>query len=242
MAELARIIEVLNVDQLMEDLDLEKNEIIQSRDIDGKIHPSSLGGCGRKIWYALLAEPPQHSISARLRKTFEHGHKVHEWIQEKLDKALGKNPHVKKVEIEKSINDTQVAYDFLLAGNADGLITLEVDGEIIKIVYEIKTINKDGWEDLRAPLSKHVIQTTTYAKCFDAYLILFDYFNKNDDCHKRYFVRPSEVAWHTTSGQITNILKHLAEGTEPARAGSSWECKGCSYYHICRPELHRSKE
>lgn len=234
--------QLLNLDGRFDKLDEDKNLIVQYRDIDGCIHPSGLGGCTRKIWYALLMEEPVHSVAVKLRRTFEHGTAVHEWIQSKLEKIFEDSPHI-RIEIEKKIGDTEIALKYRIAGSVDAFITVidPTTGEELRIVYEIKTINNDGWDKLKEPQAKHIQQTNVYAKCLNASVIIFDYYNKDSDLHKRFYIEPKDTIWATIVMAIDNIFDLMRKGKEPSRNGTSWECRSCSYYHTCRPELHRGK-
>lgn len=233
---------LLSLEDRFDAFDLSKNSIIQGRDVDGCIHPSGIGGCNRKLWYALLMEEPMHGIPPKLRRTFEHGTAVHEWLQDKMTRIFSVCPNI-TLEIEKKINDTPVAQKYRIAGSIDAFFTIEdpSTGRVYKAIYEIKTINNDGWERLKEPQAKHILQTNVYAKCLDADLIIFDYYNKDSDLHKRFYVLPSPEVWNGIVASIDTIFDFMKKGQEPPRTGSSWECKSCSYYHICRPELHRSR-
>lgn len=231
---------LLNLDNRFEQYDEDKNNIIQDRDIDGKIHPSGVGGCEKKLWYALLMTEPRHLIPPKLRRTFEHGTAIHEWIQEKIPKMFGPDCGI-TLEIEKKITYTEIAQEFNIAGSADGLFTIHrQDQDDVRIVYEIKSISNEGWGKLgKKPQPKHIIQATIYAKCFDAQFICFDYYNKDADEHKRMIIEPSEEAWTYVTTVIARLFEHLAQGTSPQVSKNRWECKTCMYYYTCRPERNQ---
>lgn len=227
---------VLQLDNRFDELENRKNEIIQARDMDGMIHPSALGGCELKIWHALVMAQPEHQIPPKLRRTFEHGHLIHEWLQEKLEKMFAADAEV-RIEIEKKITNTPLAQSMMLAGSADGVFYLPDD---TKVVLEIKSISPDGFAKLNGkPQEKHVMQATVYAKCFDAQYILFDYYNKASDEHQRILIEPSEEAWSYVQDLVRRLMIHLEDGTSPAPTTSKYECRTCQYYNACRPEFRR---
>lgn len=242
MSSIRSVLNVLDLDILFDELDKKKNEKVSARDIDGKFHPSSLGDCGRKLYYAFNKTPPKHNISPRLRRTFDHGHVVHDWVQSKLRNVFDTPDMPFTLEIEKSINDTVFAHDHNLAGSADALITATRDiNDDIKqgdcIVYELKTASSATWNSLRSPIAKHEIQANCYAACFNAKWILFDYFNKDKDVHKRFLVEADAKRQGEISDMLFDAMFTCSKGEEIAREPNSWSCESCQYYYICKPEV-----
>ena len=254
MGKISRARELLPIEELYEEHLLAKNNIKQPRDTDGAFHPSQLGGCTRKLWYAAIMMPPKHRIDAKLRCVFDHGHAVHDWQQAELEKLLvalsWQHPtHTFYSKFEVSLRDpdlgNQVASRLNLEGRADGVIFIAKDDEensangSLTIVYELKTMADASWQKLTKPQAKHVAQATTYAECFDADVILFQYYNKNSDVSKFFYVEPDPVAWRNVHTQIETVRNALDTGTEVEAEYSMWECKSCGYYYDCRPELRQ---
>lgn len=252
MSVLDDIKSLLPIEELYEEHLLSKNNVKQARDTDGMFHPSQMGGCTRKLWYAACMFEPRHRIDAKLRCTFDHGHAVHDWQQNELGQLL-QNLSDRNIEeaggfgvrfdaeFEVSLTDsahsTGIAEDLNLAGRADGLINIENDPEGYgKIIYELKTMADASWKKLTKPQTKHVAQATIYAKCLGADVILFQYYNKNADVSKWFWVEPSEGAWQSAIDQVEKVRVALSEGTEVPAEYSMWECKSCGYYSDCRPE------
>ena len=255
---------LLPIEELYENHLLAKNNIKQARDTDGAFHPSQMGGCTRKLWYAACMFQPRHRIDAKLRCTFNHGHAVHDWQQSELGLLLAnlndnREGITYSAKFEVSLNDEDEArpfttsYDdlegensctyaeeFNIAGSADGLITIaDANSHVFgpkRIIYELKTMADASWKKLTKPQVKHISQATIYANCLDADVILFQYYNKNADVSKWFWVAPDEDSWQRAISQIETVRVALSDGTEVPAEFSMWECKSCGYYSDCRPE------
>lgn len=253
----------LPIEDLYKEHLLSKNNIIQTRDTDGAFHPSQMGGCTRKLWYAACMFQPRHRIDAKLRCTFDHGHAVHNWQQSELGSLLEKlskesdSEYTAKFEV--SLNDADealpysisyddlegkrsptVAEEFNIAGSADGLIVIsDADAHVTgtsRVIYELKTMADASWKKLTKPMLKHIFQATIYAKCLDGDVILFQYYNKNADVSKWFWIEPDDKAWQDALDQIETVRTALSRGVDVPAQYSMWECKSCGYYSDCRPE------
>ncbi len=221
---------------------LRKNEIIQERDLDGFFHPSSLGGCLRRLWYAFMYTEPQHRIPLKLRYCFEHGHSVHDWMQSQLIAALGQIEGL-DIHCEISIRDDRwvlpdsYAFKNNLAGSADGLIIINEDGQEKRLIYELKTASVSVWDKLTKPNPKHIEQASVYAECLGAEDILFQYYNKNTDLSKFFYVKKDPERLENISNTLQSIIGLATTGEAPIKKYNKWECSTCPYYYTCRPEM-----
>jgi CRISPR/Cas system-associated exonuclease Cas4 (RecB family) len=239
--------DILDLDLLFENLDRKSNLLDAQRVPDGKFHPSSFGSCERKLYYAYHKTQAKAQISSGLRRTFDHGHVVHSWIQKKLVKIAEGLPFLTEddykpgckftVECEVNITNTTWAKDHNVSGSADALITLtEVEGKDIgpkKVVYELKTSASKTWDSIKTPLIKHVMQANAYAAALEADLIIFDYYNKDKDVHKRFYVQPDLEIQKSISDTLYNVMLTCTSGEEVPRQISSWECDSCPYKYTC---------
>lgn len=225
----------LDLDRLLADHLLSKNKIIQHRDVDGFFHPSAIGKCTRKLWYAYCTQEPKHNISVKLRCTFDHGHAVHDWMQSVFHEIFDQTDTVFMTEL--SIRDQEYANTFALdnniAGRTDGLIILP-NGK--RMIYELKTASDSSWSRTTKPQEAHVKQASIYAECFGADTIVFQYYNKNSDVNKFFYVPKDVNAVSRAKEQIDSVFEHLDAGKEPKKQYNSWECGSCPYYSECRPE------
>jgi CRISPR/Cas system-associated exonuclease Cas4 (RecB family) len=249
MGKITDVRELLPIEEVYKEHLLAKNDISQARDTDGMFHPSQMGGCTRKLWYAAIMMPPKHRIDAKLRCTFDHGHAVHDWQQAELAQLLDhlsscadgtQFSHAFEVSLRDADLANGVADELNMAGRADGVITIEDDVRgSIKVIYELKTMADASWQKLTKPQAKHVSQATIYSKCFHADVILFQYYNKNSDTSKFFYVDPDGSAWDGVLEQINTVRSALDNGVEVEADYSMWECKSCGYYYDCRPELRQ---
>lgn len=236
--------EFLDLDAIFNDYD-EKLNVQTDREPDGKFHPSSFGGCGRKLYYAYHKTPTQNNISPSLRRTFNHGTVVHDWIQDKLIKAINawhiNSPDVcVSVQNEVKINDCQWSIDHNVSGSIDAVFTFEkhVQGFETgdKVVYELKTSASKTWDSLKSPIHKHVLQANAYAAAIGAKWIIYDYYNKDKDVHKRFYLPADQQIQHQISNELYSIMIACTSGQEVVRQPSSWECSSCPFAYTCKPE------
>ena len=219
----------------------ERDSIIQPRDIDGKFHPSSFGGCARKLSYAWLKETPSHRIGNSLRRVFSHGHAIHDMLQGWMSEAYNGDieGYTCTFEAELSITGTDLAKAYNIAGSADGLIVLTRENESIRVIYEAKSASVSSWSGVGSPMPKHIEQANVYAACLGASAILFDYYNKNTDKHKYFLVEFNQELWESTASMLDKVRSQIELGELMPREYSSFECRSCGYYSICQPELNR---
>lgn len=230
---------LLDLNRRVDALHSQKNEVIQARDVDGKFHPSGIGGCKRKLSYAFLQQEPKKRIPPKLHRTFEHGHKIHDMLQGWLRKILNGDieGYVSTFLDEVSINETDLAKKHNIAGSADGLIVLRKEDEEVRVIYEAKSASESSWSRVSSPMSKHIVQANIYAACLNAEYILFDYYNKDKDVHKYFIVPFSEESWLEVTDTLSSVVESLNQGELLDREANSFECKTCGYYYDCQPEL-----
>lgn len=236
-----QIEKLLRIEQRVDAMLDARNQIVSARDIDGKFHPSALGGCDRKLWYAFTMTPPQHRIPPKLRRTFNHGHAVHDWQQRELLEVLNTSDPDCRIDFatEVSVNATPFAQEWNIAGSADGLITItQGDGTVTRVVYELKTMAKTSWMSLSKPLDKHVQQASVYAECLGASHIVFQYYCKDADVSKYFYTEKDAADVSAVQETLSFVLGCLSRGEEPSRVYNKWDCASCAYYYTCQPELN----
>jgi len=238
--ETSNLLELLDPSNRVDALHEASNSVIQDRDIDGMFHPSSVGGCRRRLSYALLREEPRHRIPTKLRRTFQHGHSIHDMLQKWMHRAFNSDigEYSATFEDEVSITRTPLAEKHNIAGSADGLIVLTKGEEEIRVVYEAKSASNSSWSGVGSPMPKHITQANIYASCLEASHILFDYYNKDKDVHKYFLVERSEEKWNAAIALFAGVVDALNQGELMEPEPNTFECKTCQYYHSCRPELY----
>ena len=115
--------------------------------------PSCAGRCQRANYYSRVLTQNTVLIDPRLRRIFENGDGVHERLQTYFEK-MGR-----MMMSEMPLIDD----DYLIQGHTDGLITY-ANGERLAVL-EIKSINDNGYNQLKAPKSEHIKQAMVYLHC-----------------------------------------------------------------------------
>jgi len=221
----------------------EQNDVVSPRDVDCMFHPSSFGGCARRLSYAFMGATPVHRIPSKLRRTFSHGHALHEMLQGAMGKIYNgelsdTGGYRATFSPEVSITRRELAVEHNIAGSADGVITIETEEgvELARVIYEAKSASESSWSSTGKPQPKHVMQATVYAKCLGADAILFEYYNKDKDVSKYFLVPPDEEAWEEVKRVLAEVVARANKG-ELMPGEHSYECRTCPYYTDCRPEL-----
>lgn len=142
---------------VIKDLDLyllSLNEQDNDRAIDVNA-PSQIGKCLRQRYYARTqAERDCNSIDARTRRIFDNGTKTHERLQEYLTKQ--------GMLLMDEIPVLNEYYN--IQGHTDGLLSLS---RLEKAVLEIKSINSNGFTQLKDAKDEHKQQGLSYVYCIE---------------------------------------------------------------------------
>lgn len=130
---------------------------------DGKLHPSSVGGCPTSSAYSMLgfAQEFKPSHDARGLRIFSMGTFIHLMIQSGFYAAniIEEDPKQKGkpyVEILATIAELN------LEGRADGIILPDFTRWGTRAILEIKSINSNGFKALKGPKPDHILQATAY--------------------------------------------------------------------------------
>lgn len=117
--------------------------------------PSQIGSCLRSRYYARTqANRDTNAIDARTRRIFDNGTKTHERLQQYLE-AQG-----------MLLMDEVPVYnaEYNIQGHTDGILAL---GAVEKGILEIKSINSNGFSQLKAAKEEHRKQGLTYVYCLE---------------------------------------------------------------------------
>lgn len=114
--------------------------------------PSQAGVCQRANYYARMGYQNDGSIEPRTRRIFNNGDGVHDRLQTYLEKAG-----------VCLMREVPVLYDELtIQGHTDGIVRLSKE-EIG--ILEIKSINSNGFTNLKEPKPEHRLQAMIYLFC-----------------------------------------------------------------------------
>ena len=143
---------------IIKDLDLYLlglNATDEDRAIDVNA-PSQAGTCMRARYYARTGAPRDGaSIDARTRRIFDNGTKTHERLQEYLLKQG------MLLMDEVPVHN----YDYNIQGHTDGVLKLSASE---RGILEIKSINSNGFSNLKGAKEEHRKQGLIYVFCFES--------------------------------------------------------------------------
>ena len=142
---------------IIKDLDLyllSLNDEDNDRAIDVNA-PSQIGKCLRQRYYARTgATRDSNAVDARTRRIFDNGSKTHE----RLQNYLAEQGMLLMDEIPV-IND-----NYNIQGHTDGLIAVS---KVERAILEIKSINNNGFSQLKTAKEEHVQQGLSYVYCVE---------------------------------------------------------------------------
>ena len=144
--------------------------------------PSQIGGCLRSRYYSRTqASRDTNAVDARTRRIFDNGTKTHERLQQYLE------------EQGMLLMDEVPVYNatYNIQGHTDGILAL---GAVEKGVLEIKSINSNGFSNLKTVKEEHRKQGLTYMYCLEQrrlelheiYSSLSDFVKDKKNRYKKY--------------------------------------------------------
>ncbi len=214
-------------------------------------HPSSVGYCRRAQVMMYLRMPPTDRRRKHTLEIFEHGHMVHDIVQNRL-KTLG--PHMAQRGFHYSF-EAEVGFDpetdelFIehhIAGTCDGLLRIWNDSFEQLGVVEIKSQSDDRHEKLKKLQGRawpnHLMQAHLYAYRYGAPIIWTFYTNKNDAKHEVPVHLFSEKVFLAAVRYFDECAGYVRRGELPPREESWLECSDCVYRTQCDPPKLRAKK
>ena len=159
--------------------------------------PSQIGKCLRARYYMRIgAEKDGNSISPRTQRIFDNGTKTHERLQEYMLKA--EILLMDEVPVLSGILNIQ--------GHTDGIISIS-NNEVG--IIEIKSINDNGFKQLKDAKEEHKMQGLCYAYCIEQRRLELQTLYKDAKAYKSsLFVRMKQYA---------KYYQHLKGGSKHTR-------------------------
>lgn len=230
-----------------------------------KHKPSNLGTkCQRRAFYNYEGiETPD--FNARLARIFGFGHAM----EDSIIKMLKANPS--KFGVLQDYTDPKTGLPPMMFGTPDPQFVVtskELRIPLAKIdavaeeapghlrIYEFKSINDKGFQELTEPKYDHMSQASIYysllrecnaAGAYDhlptiknATKLLgvrFVYINKNDCDIKAYDASPKELKAHyetIVKPLVLSINEHADARTLPPKADTTYECRFCPFAKQCK--------
>lgn len=121
--------------------------------------PSQIGSCMRGRFYARTGEHPDaNCVNARTRRIFDNGSYTHVRLQTYL-KEQGM-----LLADEVPVHNEE----YNIQGHTDGIIDISLKHDLSECaVLELKSINSNGFTELKTPKEEHVQQGLTYVFCLE---------------------------------------------------------------------------
>jgi CRISPR/Cas system-associated exonuclease Cas4 (RecB family) len=224
---------------------------------DSDIHPSQVHKCMKKLWFDCAGFAPQAEefIEPRLRRTFDLGHAWHHTVQS-YGRAGAWGPkeyYHEEVEIDpdKLGPDGEptlpLANRLWIRGSADAVIdryilpNVPTLGDVaVRMVHEYKTINSNGFTNLKRPKPEHKWQAMIYAAVFNVPLVCYLYLNKDTSAQIDYPLPFDQVLWQKIEQKLLKVRYYIEADQMPpweetAAVLDPAECKQCGYFKICQP-------
>ena len=228
---------------------------------DSDIHPSQVNKCIKKLWFDCAGYAPyaEDNVDPRVRRIFDLGHAWHHTIQSYgKSGAWGPREHYHdEVPIDPDALDEQgrpilpVANNLWIRGSADAIIDRYVIpavptlGDVaVRMVHEYKTINSNGYTNLKRPKPEHKWQAMIYAAVFDVPLVVYLYLNK-DTCAQIDYPVPFDFAlWQQIEQKLQTVKYYIENDQLPpweitSAVNNTSECRECGYLKLCGPNLRR---
>lgn len=221
------------------------------------IHPSQVNKCIKKLWYdcAGYAQYQEEHIEPRLQRTFDLGHAWHHTVQGygRGGAWCDKEHYHDEVEIDpdKLGPDGRptlpVAHHLWIRGSVDAIIDRYVIPDVptlgdvtVRMVHEYKTINSNGFTNLKRPKPEHKWQAMIYSAVFDVPLVVFLYLNKDTSAQIDYPIQFDGALWQQIEQKLLTVRHYIEADQFPpweitSAVKDPAECKECGYLKICEP-------
>lgn len=210
----------------------------------GVFHPSAVGMCKRRNVYEYICTPTKGGAQVADKEIFRLGHGVHGIVQGiigDLERVLTPKGITYEFYPELPYDpQTDVLYhDFGIGGTTDGLLILNGDGWSQRGILEVKSIGDDGFNKLTAPKKDHLMQANLYAFRFNAPVLWFWYYNKNNSQRRVYRTLADDNILNEAIERFADMRAHADAGTLPDREESYYMCPRCEYAWTCEPSTLR---
>lgn len=210
----------------------------------GGIHASEISGCQRRLVYSIMNTQRVGKSPYIWKRRFKMGHLIHDMLQTEF--ASFQMSAQYRVEFEKEVKVSPtlqpVAAQWDINSSCDGIFRIwQKNPELLllKLGIEIKSMNPDEFERLKAPKPDHIEQAHVYMAALDIPLMWFVYVNKaNGNYTKswdRKFVIPfNPQTWEKLEARFDIAHQNASLNILPEREESIL-CEFCAFSHTCQP-------
>lgn len=207
-------------------------EFNHGEDPEGEFfHPSALGGCLRRTWFAAKgADPEPRAKADELRDhfVFEVGTAFHTLLQNLIERAgIMEAREVAIMDVKEKI-----------LGHCD--VVIEVEG--VRYVVEIKTINLRGFASVaKQPQHAHKIQAHAYMKPLKADWAIILYYCKETSAVREHVIQFDPKFYKQwVRDRIDGYFQKVRKNVLPEREEST-ACSYCPFAGLCFSKPHLEK-
>jgi CRISPR/Cas system-associated exonuclease Cas4 (RecB family) len=199
-------------------------EFNHGEEIEGEyFHPSALGGCLRRTWFAVKKAPPEPEAKADLLRTyltFEIGTYCHIILQNLMERAG--ILEVREAAIKDSVRR--------ILGHGDAIVRIAG----IRYLVEIKTINLRGFTTVaQQPLHEHKIQVHAYMKSLGIQWVIFLYISKDTGEVREHVLQFDQAFYEKyVTSRIESFFNDVRANKLPQREEGK-NCTYCQFQHLC---------
>ena len=192
--------------------------------IEGRFYCSEMGMCPRKMVLSRLYPKP---ISKELRRIFELGNIIHDFVEKVFKNAKG----VRLLDSERSLILTKPGSPVVLAGRLDDFILMEEADQ--EMIIEVKSIKSFKYLSQAKP--EHIMQIMPYLKAMNLKKGALVYVQKTDLAVKSFLVEYDEDVVVKVFDKAEMVYNHLKNGTLPEKVNlkDRWMCNYCEHKEEC---------
>lgn len=207
----------------------------------GWFSPSDLHNpCDAYLAFRYMAVEQRSKVSARLQRIFDVGNAADARIKDMLREcglsvipAYKPKPSDTSNDIywgEKRLRQFELP-DWRIKGEYDDKVQNPITRE--KFIVEIKTMNTDEFQALKAPKEDHIIQVQPYLyHDKEVAGVYFLYEDKNTQDWKPFVQGMDSGVWNATTDRLAYILDCLDKGEMPMRRPQQYETR-CQFHWTC---------
>jgi len=192
--------------------------------VQERFYCSAMGMCPRKLYFMQLNPKP---ITKELRRIFELGNIIHEFIERVFKDAEG----VTLLDSERSLIIAKPGSPVVLAGRLDNFILVQDTDE--EIIVEVKSIK--SFKYLTKPKPEHIMQLMPYLKAMNLKKGALVYVNKMDLAVKVFEIDYDEDLVIKAFDKAEMIYNAIVNKTPPEKIklAERWQCSYCDYELEC---------
>lgn len=200
------------------------------------IHPSSVTNpCDYYLYLQAVGESSDRSLPPKMQKIYDSGTALHAQLQYYMVSAAKNNGFSYTPEIGFSPKDSPTTFNLRVAGHADGISK----GWPLKnraVVWEFKTVNKNGLVRLTKPESKYIKQVHLYMMALNAPVTYVVYICKDNSEILPFMVPFDKSVAEPIIERLLRIRKCAYNLEDPEKRIAS-SCRYCEFGSQCSPDL-----